>query len=146
MSLFSLIFGTKRKPEVDAKDSIDKKITPQIWDANKWAFVDTEVGLKDQKIHDIGALRFDGATFHQNDKQSLIQFLEEGNVEFICGHNIVLHDAAYLFPDKELYRHTEENSSEKVHQKKWLLVDTLYLPHFSFRNILTIIWLRMINS
>ena len=29
----------------------------------KYAIVDAEVGIKDHKVHDIGALRFDGAYF-----------------------------------------------------------------------------------
>ena len=31
----------------------------------RWAIVDVEVGLQDHKIHDIGALRHDGAVYHQ---------------------------------------------------------------------------------
>lgn len=132
MSLFSLIFGTERKPKVDAKKSTDSKITSKVWDANKWAFVDTEVGLKDHKIHDIGALRYDGTTFHKNDKTSLVQFLTEANVDFICGHNIVHHDAVYLFPNKESYQHIEDASSGKSLQNQWLLIDTLYLSPLLF--------------
>ena len=30
---------------------------------NIYAFVDVEVGMKDLKVHDIGALRWDGAVF-----------------------------------------------------------------------------------
>ena len=38
-------------------------------DSSRYAFVDIEVGLKDGKIHDIGALRWDGAVFHSNNSQ-----------------------------------------------------------------------------
>ena len=31
----------------------------------RYAIVDVEVGLKNHKIHDIGALRHDGATYHK---------------------------------------------------------------------------------
>ena len=50
MSIFSLF--TSRKPDV-----------------SKYAFVDTEVGTKDHKIHDIGALRYDEATYHGTSKE-----------------------------------------------------------------------------
>lgn len=96
MSIFS--FFTSNKP-----------------DASKYAFVDTEVGTKDHKIHDIGALRFDGATYHGTSKQDLENFMTEGKVVFVCGHNIVHHDAKYLFE-----------------QKRWLLVDTLYISPLLF--------------
>ena len=51
-----------------------------IWDiftrnkASRYAFVDVEVGLKDHKIHDIGALRQDGATLHKASKEELFKF------------------------------------------------------------------------
>ena len=37
----------------------------------RYALVDVEVALKDHKIHDIGALRYDGATFHDTSKKEL---------------------------------------------------------------------------
>lgn len=70
--------------------------------------MDTEVGLKDHKIHDIGALRYDGATFHQASQTALNKFLQEGKVDYICGHNLIHHDARYL-------------------QLNGILIDTLYL-------------------
>ena len=33
-------------------------------DSSRYAFVDVEVGLKDYRIHDIGAFRWDRAIFH----------------------------------------------------------------------------------
>ena len=51
-----------------------------IWDiftknkTSRYAIVDVEVGLKDHKIHDIGALRQDGATFHKASKEELFDF------------------------------------------------------------------------
>ena len=83
MSIFSRLFGRKNDLTVDSgikkKDARSKNI----------AFVDTEVGLKDHKIHDIGALRDDGATFHQASQTALNQFLQEGKVDYICGHNLI---------------------------------------------------------
>jgi len=77
--------------------------------------VDVEVGMRDNKIHDIGAVRWDGAVFHSADKQGVLMFLED--VEFICGHNIIHHDAKYLFGD------TKEG---------WQLIDTLYMSPLLF--------------
>ena len=107
MSIFSRLFGRKNNLTVDSdikkKDARSKNI----------AFVDTEVGLKDHKIHDIGALRDDGATFHQASQTALNQFLQEGKVDYICGHNLIHHDAHYL-------------------HLNCILIDTLYLSPLLF--------------
>lgn len=84
-------------------------------DASRYAFVDVEVGVNDKKIHDIGALRSDGAVFHAPDKRALMSFIKDSG--FICGHNIVHHDARYLFGDDTGRR---------------MLVDTLYLSPLLF--------------
>lgn len=92
-----------------------------IWDiftrnkTSRYAIVDVEVGLKDHKIHDIGALRQDGATFHKASKEELFEFLHD--TDYLCGHNIIHHDAKYLFPDKDC---------------RWTLVDTLYVSPLLF--------------
>lgn len=92
-----------------------------IWDiftrnkTSRYAIVDVEVGLKDHKIHDIGALRQDGATFHKASKEELFEFLRD--TDYLCGHNILHHDAKYLFPDKAC---------------RWILVDTLYVSPLLF--------------
>ncbi|MDE5814609.1 MAG: RecQ family ATP-dependent DNA helicase [Muribaculaceae bacterium] len=80
------------------------------------AYVDTEAGTNDRKIHDIGALRDDGSLFHQSDKNSLLKFLK--GIDFLCGHNIVNHDARYLFDGDG--------------QCPWILVDTLYMSPILF--------------
>lgn len=85
------------------------------YDASRYCFVDVEVGLRDKKIHDIGALRWDGAVFHSANKQELMDFLK--GVDFVCGHNIINHDAKYLFGEEKY---------------NWLLVDTLYLSPLLF--------------
>lgn len=90
---------------------------------SRYAIVDVEVGLKDHKIHDIGALRQDGATFHKASKEELFDFLRD--TDYLCGHNIIHHDAQYLFSDKAC---------------RWTLVDTLYVSPLLFRNVLTIGW------
>jgi len=87
-------------------------------DSNKsihWAIVDVEVSLSDQRIHDIGVLRYDGAVYHGCSKEDFEVFVQDA--EFICGHNIIHHDAKFLF--------TEGKCST-------LLVDTLYLSPLLF--------------
>ena len=64
----------------------------------RWAIVDVEVGMQDHKIHDIGALRCDGAVYHQASKTDLFVFLQD--VDFVCGHNIIHHDTKFLFGDE----------------------------------------------
>ena len=84
-------------------------------DSSRYAFVDVEVGLKDYRIHDIGAFRWDRAIFHSTNKSELLLFLKD--VDFVCGHNIIHHDAKYLF-------------GGVAHQ--WMLVDTLYVSPLLF--------------
>lgn len=88
---------------------------PQGTEAPRYAIVDAEVGICDHSVHDIGAVRSDGAVFHAADKKSLSAFLKD--VDFVCGHNIIHHDAKYLFPDGV---------------KRWQLVDTLYMSPLLF--------------
>lgn len=92
---------------------MDSDIKKQDGRDRNIAFVDTEVGLKDHKIHDIGALRHDGATFHQASQTALNKFLQEGKVDYICGHNLIHHDAHYLHLNA-------------------ILIDTLYLSPLLF--------------
>lgn len=107
MSIFSRLFGKKNSL------SSDSDIKEQEVRSRNIAFVDTEVGLKDHKIHDIGALRDDGATFHQASQTALNKFLQEGKVDYICGHNLIHHDAHYL-------------------HLNGFLIDTLYLSPLLF--------------
>lgn len=83
---------------------------------SRYAFVDVETGVKDRKVHDIGALRWDGACFHSANKRELMDFLRD--VEYVCGHNIIHHDAQYLFGDGA--------------SCPYRLVDTLYLSPLLF--------------
>ncbi|MGN0219695.1 MAG: RecQ family ATP-dependent DNA helicase, partial [Muribaculaceae bacterium] len=77
--------------------------------------MDVEVGMNDHRIHDIGAIRWDGAVYHSANKHELTPFLKD--VDFICGHNIINHDTKYLFGE-ENYR--------------YLPVDTLFLSPLLF--------------
>ena len=81
----------------------------------RYAFVDAEVGIHDHKVHDIGALRFDDAKYHKASKDDLILFLR--GIDFVCGHNVVYHDAQYLFEGLKT---------------PWALVDTLYVSPLLF--------------
>ena len=89
--------------------------SPLRYGQMRYAVVDVEIGLTDHRIHDIGALRYDGAIFHKATKEELLPFLER--VEYLCGHNIIHHDAKYLFEDQPI---------------PWRLVDTLYLSPLLF--------------
>lgn len=84
--------------------------------AGRFAFVDVEVGVHDHKIHDIGALRWDGAVFHSADRHALIEFLS--GVDYLCGHNIIHHDIRYLFGSDA--------------RPPFGLVDTLYMSPLLF--------------
>ena len=57
-------------------------------------FFDTEIGLQDKKIHDIGAIKQNGKSFHSSSIRDFNDFYEGS--EFLCGHNIVHHDLKYL--------------------------------------------------
>lgn len=97
----------------------------------KYAIVDVEISLKDNKIHDIGAIRYDGAVYHNTSKKGLYDFLS--GIDIICGHNIVHHDAKYLF-DSSLS--TEENNSNiydiTTNFNSLTFVDTLYISPLLF--------------
>jgi len=113
MSIWSRLIGIKKTE--DTNNVISNKITSVPYDAPRYAIVDVEIGLKDRKIHDIGALRHDGATYHKTSKEELFEFLND--TDYICGHNIIHHDAKYLFTNKTCH---------------WILVDTLYVSPLLF--------------
>lgn len=96
-------------------DTVDNSAKQVSRDTSRYAFVDVEVSPKYHRINDIGALRWDRATFHNANKRELLEFLK--GVDFVCGHNIIHHDAKYLF---------EEDPPQ------WVLVDTLYVSPLLF--------------
>ncbi len=100
------ISGIENQPTTSQKTSRD---------TSRYAFLDTEVGMNDHKVHDIGALRWDRCIYHATNKRELYDFLKD--IDFICGHNIIHHDAKYLF-------------GEEKHN--WALVDTLYVSPLLF--------------
>lgn len=83
--------------------------------AFRYAIVDIQLGLKNYKIHDIGAIRYDDATFHQTSKEKLFDFIKD--TDYLCGHNIIHHDAKYLFTETKCQQ---------------ILVDTLYISPLLF--------------
>lgn len=83
------------------------------------AFVDLEAVPDCLQIEDMGAIRNDGATFHENSFSKLLEFL--GTVEYMGGHNILKHDLTYLTP---LY--------EKAACQLPKIIDTLYLSPLLF--------------
>lgn len=58
------------------------------------AFIDLEVSATTKKIGDVGCLLSSGAKLHSNKPQELKPFVSQA--DFICGHNIIAHDLAYL--------------------------------------------------
>lgn len=121
MSILDFLFGNKSSDNntSDTADVVDA--TPRHRNANNYAFVDAEVGMKDHKVHDIGSLRHDGALFHNANKAELATFLQD--IDYVCGHNIVHHDAKYLF---------DQPPFTTAQKSQWLLVDTLYLSPLLF--------------
>lgn len=113
MSIWSRLIGFRQTE--DKNNAFGEKSSSMPCDFRNYAVVDVEVGLNDSKIHDIGALKHDGTTFHKNSKEELFIFLND--IDYICGHNIIHHDAKYLFADKK---------------HRWIFVDTLYVSALLF--------------
>ena len=113
MSIWSKLIGSKKTE--DRNNIIGNKTTSVPCSIQNYAIVDVEGGLKDHKLHDIGALKHNDTTFHKTSKEELFIFLND--IDYICGHNIIHHDAKYLFTDKTC---------------RWILVDTLYISPLLF--------------
>ncbi len=82
----------------------------------KITFIDTETGVKSDKLLDIGAVNGAGDTFHSGNINDFVKFID--NAEFIGGHNIIKHDLKYL--------------SRHLLQNKFTFIDTLYLSPLLF--------------
>lgn len=114
MSLWSQLFGSGISRGQRSRDK------------SMLAFIDLEISLKDNKIHDIGAINQDDAVFHSSDKDSLFNLLRDS--DFICGHNIIHHDLKYLFGTQDyLVDHVFGRE-----RKEWVAVDTLYISPVLF--------------
>lgn len=78
-------------------------------------FVDSEIGLCDRRIKDLGAVTDDGAGFHSSDGAKFAEFAKP--FEYVVGHNIIHHDLEYigsLLPGRHVF------------------IDTLYLSPLLF--------------
>lgn len=69
MSFWNKIIDTFNGAENKPPRSRDVSHNP-----SSYGFVDVEVGLKDKRIHDIGALLWNGAVFHSADRRELRNF------------------------------------------------------------------------
>lgn len=80
-------------------------------------FFDTEIGVRDKKIYDIGAVRSDGAILHTASVSDFSDFIAAS--DWICGHNVIHHDITHL----------PESIGDKFKDK---IIDTLYLSPLLF--------------
>ena len=80
-------------------------------------YIDSEIGIDDKRIKDLGAIKNDRSSFHSPSLRDFYAFISDA--DFVCGHNIVHHDLAYLTPHFEKPLRCE-------------LVDTLYLSPLLF--------------
>lgn len=85
--------------------------------AKSVVFFDTEIGVDDRKIHDIGAVRSDKGSLHTASVSEFCAFAADA--DFLCGHNIVHHDMKYLAPV------LDQRAPKKM-------IDTLYLSPLLF--------------
>lgn len=57
-------------------------------------FIDAEISVDDNKIHDLGAVKDDRTYFHSASIRDFISFIS--GADFICGHNLIHHDLEYI--------------------------------------------------
>ena len=81
------------------------------------AFIDSEVGIADKKIYDLGAIRDGNVCFHSASINNFCDFIS--GADFLCGHNIIHHDLKYI----------EAAAGRKISSK---VIDTLYLSPLLF--------------
>ena len=79
---------------------------------DKIVFFDIETG-GDEKIYDIGAIKFDGSILHCKIRDDFYKFTYD--CDFLCGHNVFEHDLKFL-----------KNKDNKI------VIDTLYLSALLF--------------
>ena len=59
-------------------------------------FIDSEIGIEDKKIKDLGAVKYNSAPFHSPSVRAFSNYIAD--CDFICGHNIIHHDLKYIAP------------------------------------------------
>ena len=80
-------------------------------------FIDSEVGIVDKKIHDLGAIRDSNVCFHSASINDFCDFISDA--DFLCGHNIIHHDLKYI--ESAIGKNVNSN-----------VIDTLYLSPLLF--------------
>ena len=75
-------------------------------------FIDAEISVDDNKIHDLGAVKDGRIYFHSASIRDFISFIS--GADFICGHNLIHHDLKYI-------RAATESDLQTM------AIDTLYL-------------------
>lgn len=91
---------------------------------NTIIFIDTEVNPESQTVLDYGAFVDDNRCIHTDVKGKFRDFLVQNSIgenRYLCGHNIVHHDAKYI---------AQEMSEAGINN----LIDTLYLSPLCFPN------------
>jgi ATP-dependent DNA helicase RecQ len=83
------------------------------------AFVDTEIDPQSSQILDLGGIKEDRNTFHSGSAAGFAEFLK--GIRFLCGHNIIRHDVAYI-------GHEVENAGIDRAD----MIDTLFLSPLLF--------------
>ena len=64
--------------------------------AESIVFIDSEIGISDKKIADLGAVKENNTRFHSPSIRDFSVFI--AGASFLCGHNIIRHDLRYLGP------------------------------------------------
>jgi ATP-dependent DNA helicase RecQ len=85
---------------------------------NSIAYFDIELNSNDE-ISDIGCVLENGKEFHKNSSKEFLEFIKNSN--FLCGHNIIIHDIPRL----------QKKENPNCFDKK-ILIDTLYLSPLLF--------------
>lgn len=80
-------------------------------------FIDSEINIDDGKIMDLGAVKPNHDQIHTASVREFVAFT--GDCEYLCGHNIVVHDMKYL-------------ESHFPQERKYTLIDTLPLSPLLF--------------
>lgn len=80
-------------------------------------YIDSEIGIDDKRIKDLGAIKNDRSSFHSPSLRDFYAFISDA--DFVCGHNIVHHDLAYLTPHFEKLLRCEpvDTTPTRVHQR-----------------------------
>lgn len=95
---------------------------------NRIAFFDIEVNPQSNKLLDIGCVLEDESSFHKNHPAEFEKFIS--NSDFICGHNILLHDLTYL---QKLYVNSKWGLDRAIDT---LLLSPLLFPKQPYHRLL----------